>query len=362
MKNLFLKLQPFLLTGSLIYGGLSGQNFTFITAVLIWFTLTFFILALTKKIIRYPPGFYLYMLFLIFFALNLFWTKNFWSTFWYLLIFSAGFFFWVIAYNLKKEFKHFDKLILMIGIIFGVLATYNYVTNPLLMDSFSLHKMSTKDHHHIADLWAVIFPVIIINLSTNTRKKIIWLLLLLSGFYLMYISESRTSIVSLLVGLFYLFYNSAELKKYKSVFYSFIFLGLFLFLFFARSKPTLPNRGYYLQGISGIIHHPLGIGVGNFGEFSSDPDNHIFGYSDYSSVGMNIFIEIFAGMGVFGIIFLVWFIKIFKSVFKKSNNTDVIYKIVFLVLTTNFMFDFTYLIPTMLWLWFISLGLSQSDA
>ena len=359
MKNIFHIAQTLFFISSLIYGGLGGQNFTFITIILLWFTMTFLVLVFNKKNIRYPPGFYIYMIFLIFFALNLFWTKNFWSTYWYLLIFSGGFFFWIIAYNLKNEFRHFDKLIIFIGVFFGVLAIVNHLKTPLLIDSFSLHKMATVDHHHIADLWSVILLVISIKLLSEKKFKLVWFALIPFGGYFIYFSKSRTALISLIAGIFYLVQNYNPVKKYFKVFLLLIFLATLIFFIFAKSKPTIPNRGYYLQGIAGIIRHPLGIGVGNFGVLSADPKNHLFGFSGYSSVGMNILMEIFAGMGFFGIIFLIWFIKVLTSVLKNNDEETIIPKVIFLVLIINFIFDFAYLIPTMLWLWFIGLVLSQ---
>lgn len=344
---------------ALIIGGLGGQNFILLNLILLWFTVSFTVLAVKKKSLNLPGGFYLYLTFLILFAINLFWTKDFWNTFWYLLVFTAGLFFWIISYNFKNELKNFDRIILCVGIFFGILTIVNFfIHSSPASDSYSLHKFATKNHHHIGDLWATVLSVLTIKILSNKKNRWIWIILVLVGTYFLYISQSRTAVLALVFGCFYILQSYPSARKFRSFFYVLIFSALFLFLLFARSKTTFFDRVYYLQGIAGVIKHPLGVGVGNFGLMSQDPDNQLFGLSEYSSVAMNIVLEMFAGMGIFAFIFLLWIIKAVLSVLQNSAENSLIPRIVFLTLTVNFMFNFAYLIPTMLWLWFISLGLS----
>lgn len=377
VSNIFKNIQIFILFLILFLGGLGQVNYTFLTFSLLWLVVIFFILTWKKKGVDFPPGFYLFAIFLIFFSLNLFWSKDFWMTFKYLLYFLAGFLFWLISYNLKDEFRNFEIVIVLLGVTFGILTIVNILRDlQLNVNSFSLDKYAVLllQHHHIGDLWAVVLSIVAIKLVYYSKKKIILFILLSFGTYLMYISKSRSAFLSLIVGVLYLFQTLPSTRKYLLTLFVFIYLAYSLFLFTGRTKPTILARGYYLQGIAGVIKNPLGVGVGNFGELSSDTTNHILGFSHYSSVAMNIVLEMFAGMGVFAFVFLLWLLKVLKLILEKkvgvtsevldffsrvTESTLLFPKIIFIVLTTNFMFDYTYLIPTMLWLWFISLGLSQ---
>jgi len=131
-----------------------------------------------------------------------------------------------------------------------------------------------------------------------------------------------------------------------------------LFVFAGAQKITLFSRPYFVQGIVGFVRNPLGIGMGNFIIVSSDSANHLWGMDAFSSIAHNIVLEILTGMGVFGFIFLAWLVIILKDVWHNNKTKDIIYQALFVTLGVNFLFDTTYFISTMLWLWFGSLGLS----
>ena len=42
-----------------------------------------------------------------------------------------------------------------------------------------------------------------------------------------------------------------------------------------------------------------------------------------------------------------------------TDKEGLIFRAIFLGLTVNFFFDSTYKIPTMIWIWFLSLGLAR---
>ncbi|OGM59246.1 hypothetical protein A3A75_03925 [Candidatus Woesebacteria bacterium RIFCSPLOWO2_01_FULL_39_10] len=109
----------------------------------------------------------------------------------------------------------------------------------------------------------------------------------------------------------------------------------------------------------GLIKNPFGIGVGNFVYTSYANKDFISGLNSFSFYAHNIFLEVISGMGILGLSFIFWFIKVFTKVMN-SSNSRIIFTAIFLVLTVNFMFDITYFNPTMMWLWFISLGLAQN--
>jgi len=133
-----------------------------------------------------------------------------------------------------------------------------------------------------------------------------------------------------------------------------------LFVFAGAQKITLLSRPYFVQGIVGFIRNPQGVGMGNFGSISSDPANHLLGMSDLSSVAHNIILEILTGMGVFGFAFLAWLAVVLKGIWRNNKKNDIVFQAIFISLGVNFLFNTTYCIPAMLWLWFATLGLAQS--
>jgi O-antigen ligase len=100
--------------------------------------------------------------------------------------------------------------------------------------------------------------------------------------------------------------------------------------------------------------------MGNFRIISLDSANHLWGMDTFSFIAHNIILEILTGMGIVGFSFLVWLVVILKDVWHNNRGKDIVYQALFVALGVNFLFDTTYIIPTMLWLWFASLGLSLS--
>ena len=141
-------------------------------------------------------------------------------------------------------------------------------------------------------------------------------------------------------------------------------LGLLTLLFITSGffKPTFINRQYWLQGIVGITRHPYGVGVGNFGELSADPRNHLFGLKSFSSVAHNLPLEIVAGLGIFGLYFVWWLYHVVKQAINQTKSSTITFTAAFVALSTNFLFDNTYFIPSMLWLWFLLLGLIEQKS
>ena len=73
----------------------------------------------------------------------------------------------------------------------------------------------------------------------------------------------------------------------------------------------------------------------------------------------NIVLEVVVGVGVLGVFFVAWLIKVLLDIVRRGKS---LYSALFVALTVNFFFDTTYYIPTMIWLWFIFLGFSQKSA
>jgi len=278
-------------------------------------------------------------------------------------LFLGGGLFWIASYNLKKELApYFDKIIILLGLVFAGLYFYNNIYgDPSTVRPWSLYLnySAYRNHNSIGDLWAVVLVIIIFYLLKNTRNVSVWLLAVL-GSYLLYVSQSRAAFVALAVGVIYLVKMKGWVEKYKKIFTLFLMLAIALFLIIGAQKTTLFTRQYYIQGLLGFIHNPEGVGVGNFGVISRNPDNHLWGLSHFASVAHNLPLEIVSGMGILGFVFVYWLFKVFQGVLEENAERNLVYRVVFITLFVNFFFHSSYLIPTMFWLWFGSLGLAQS--
>jgi len=322
--------------------------------------LLLFLAVLKNGKIVFPKGALLYFLFLVLFAVSTFWSVDKKASLEYLLLFTSGLLIWISIYNLYSEVSYwFEKLVIIIGFIFGFLFVVNrFFGNPDLVRPWSLHLQYTAylNHKHIGDLWAVVLTIVAYKITRTNR---IWYWLTVPpGIYLLLESQSRSAYVALAAGVSYFAVNRFA-AKYKKILTLMILVSAALFVITGAAKPTILTRQYFIQGILGIIHNPFGIGAGNFGIISSDPENWLFGLSHLSKVAHNIFLEILAGMGIFGSVFIFWFLVVAKEVWAKKDNKNTVFGAVFFAISANFFFDSTYFVPAMLWLWFGSLALSQ---
>lgn len=312
-----------------------------------------------RKKIEFPPGSLFYIIFLALMLLSIAWSKDREASLEYLVLFSGGGLFWVSFYNLKKEFKGgFDKLIIILGLIFGMLFIINSLmgANSVNGKSLYLQTSSYKNHNHLGDLWALVL-VVVGYLLIKTRKRMYWPIIPL-GIYFLAVSLSRSAYVALAVGLIYLFAKQGWLKRHKKAFKLIALVFVVLFVLAGVQKITLLSRPFFVQGVVGFIRNPLGVGVGNFIIISLDSANHLWGMDTFSSMAHNIILEILTGMGVFGFAFLAWLAIMLKNIWRNNEKKDIIYQALFIALGVNFLFDTTYVISTMLWMWFASLGLS----
>lgn len=319
------------------------------------------LVALWKGRVKFPKGFLLYILFLLLLGANLIWSKDTKATFEYLVLFTGGGFFWLTFYNLKREFApYLDKLIVILGVVFAGLFIVNHYFGAQQVRPWSLYLPYTAyfNHNNIGDFWAVVLTVVGYQIIKHKRRWY-WLLVAL-GAYLLFMSQSRAAYVALAAGIIYLSKGKGWAAKYKKILALFIFLAAGLFILVGASKLTLLSRPYFVQAIAGFVHNPFGVGVGNFGIISSDPENHIWGLSHFSTIAHNIVLEIISGMGILGIVFVAWLFRIAENLWEEKSPKALVYRAIFFALLTNFLFHSTYFIPAMLWLWFMSLGLSQN--
>jgi len=77
-------------------------------------------------------------------------------------------------------------------------------------------------------------------------------------------------------------------------------------------------------------------------------------------VAHSIILEFLSGIGVFAAFFYWWFYGVLKDMFSKIRMNE--YLLMFIALTVDFIFNPTYLVPVMLWVWGILLGILLNKA
>lgn len=353
------------LLGSFLFLGGLGVKMVFLQFLGVVIGMLILVLAIfLKREIVLPSGFFLYTLFLIlFFVHTVIISQDRAKSLEYFSLFFGGGLFWLIFYNLGKEFRPWiDKLIIILGLVFGGLFIYHNYFVEAQIKPRSLYFLSSiyRNHNHLGDFWAVVLIITAFFLARKPKNVLLWALVPL-GVYFLAISQSRASYVALAVGAIYLAKVKDWVNKYKIISKIFTLLIVALFLYIGTQKSILFSRPYFVQGILGFVRNPQGVGVGNFGIISSDVANHILGMSGFSTSAHNIVLEVMTGMGVLGVIFVVWLVTILVELSRYKDQKSLIYRAVFFAVTANFFFDATYFIPGMLWLWFGSLGLSQGE-
>lgn len=311
----------------------------------------------TKRI-KFPPHFNLYFVFLVLFQISVFWSNDFEKTILYFLYFVGSGIFWLLAFNLKKQKKLlFADLLKKLGVIFAFL----YLLTLLGVKYFEpltlfVPEPVYKNHNHLGDYWAMLVLVAMFQAFYAGKKKKLSPYIVL-GIVLVGVSLSRSAYVAFGVGFFYLL--TVLGKGVKKLFLP-VVLAILLFLVLTSVyKGVYFPRPYYLQAIAGFWANPFGVGVGNFGDISLLYSNN-FSPAAYSYLVHNLVLEIVVGMGIFSAVFIYWLYRVFWDVAGNLNKKNAVFGLVFIFLTVNFLVDTTYAIPTMLWIWFASLGFFQA--
>lgn len=362
-KQWFWKLIVTLVVVLLFFGGVGYVRSLIVAVGGVISVLLLLFALLKKKNFEFPKGFSVYSLFLILFGVSLIWSLEWQKSFVYLTGFTTGGLLWVSFYNLKRKMRFYlDKVVLLLGLLFSFFALVHKFLgfSPFGKVGLTLVSPSTFNHHHIGDFWVLVLVFVIY--SALIKKKYIYILFFIPGIYFLLISLSRAAYLSLGVGVFSLFYYKGLISKYKTYTALIIFSVFALFLFAGTQKTTLFSRPYYLQALIGLVKYPLGVGYGNFGFLSSECLG-CFGdrFISYSFLTHNIVLEILVGMGILGTSFIYWFYRVSKSLLDTLNDKSILPASAFFALLTNFLFDVTYVIPTMLWLFFIFLGMAQIE-
>ena len=305
-------------------------------------------------------------MFILLLESSIIWTGNQKDSFLYLLFFLVGGLWWLVSFNNRKEWRGlFNWWLLVYGLIFGGIYAWFSVINKPEVNAWSLYlpTSSFRNHNNIGDLWSVIMAGWIVGISKKKSKPWIWWLVMLTGLMFTAVSRSRSAILSLVAGIWLVQKRVNFRKKYPQFARGALIIIIGIFIFMGLSKTTLLSRQQYFQSIVGLWKHPGGVGIGIFEVISKNPDYHLWGMSAFSTVTHNLPLEILAGMGWAGLIFIYWMIKQIKMVVKSKDKRILVYQAAFIALTVNFMFHLSYFAPSLLWLWFLLLGLiSEKDS
>ena len=310
-----------------------------------------------------PNQLFGYLIVLLLMGIALLWCENKELVYKNLIMFLIGGGWMYLGYVINEKEKGVERKLAWMITVLGLGWMMIFLWNEFFVEGVRIGSRGlvwwgthTKDHHHLGDWWAllVLSQLWILKSVKSVKKKYLNLLLILSGIVWIYFSRSRSAIVSVIGGSMFLF--GSKLGKEK-IYKWMVCLLVLVFIFLGLSKPTFLNRQYWLQGVVGWWRNPFGVGMGNFGRVSADVRNHVFGLNEYSSVAHNVFLEFLVGMGVFGLVFWWWVVKNVVEPFMMGKVKSSLISGLVLALGINFMFDMTYLVASMWWLFMFLLGL-----
>lgn len=258
-------------------------------------------------------------------------------------LFFTGGLYWLMIVNNQEIFsKYFFNLLLILGFYMAILNFFSNLAGAKYLHQNLYHSISpTVIHNHLGDLWAIILVFVVYKMSV--RVKAWHFILLVLGLVIVATSYSRSALLSLIAGAAYILYFVHGSKRLMRIFTLLLIPSFLLLLYFGLYKTTIFSRPYFLQSLYLFVDHPMGVGMGNFPRFYSG-----------SSYTHNLILELVSGIGIFSISFIAWLVKVFKSFTQKGDT--ILYEALFLAIFLNFSFDITYVIPTMVWLWFAFLA------
>lgn len=290
----------------------------------------------------------------------------------------TGLLLFFIATSLTSNDKiRFIRTLILTGFIISILAIYQYLFGfQYLLEYISKEKISNAFVLDYISRKRVFFPFVTPNTLGGYLATIIPLILTLQNkknfFFLSIVSfallltKSLGAFLSLFLALGLYFYLQDKLKK-RNIIFLLVMLGVIGLVFITRSitqkqhlQPIFSmvmRLNYWRDTLRVIKTSPLvGVGLGNF--------NLI-----YSRYAHNSYLQLWAEMGVFGIISILWLIIIvfksnFKNNIKKSPYKNQISGLIAantLFLIHN-LFDFTFFLPETNVLWWVIFGLLISYA
>lgn len=336
----------------LFVGSLGIYLLSFQLFVLILLAIFSFWIFLKRKGVSIPKYFVLYLFFLLVMQVHALTIGNNLESLSFFLTYLIGGIFYLFFANKRYNNGFIGRLILSLGFLLGIAYFVNtYVLHGTIYE-WSLFSSTSlyKNHNHIGDLWSMVL-IVAVYLGIS-KKRNYYFLFLIPGLYFLLISLSRSAYLSLLVGLLIIILKTRlSVKKWIG---PMLIFAVLLFFYAGYFKTTLYARPYYVQAIAGFLDHPNGVGIGRFGTISSNSKYWLFGMSGFSFYTHDILLEFLSGMGFYGTVFIIfYFLSLIRAL---SRNVFVLQQALFASLSVNFLFDTTYFVPSMVWIWFILLG------
>lgn len=347
MKN-----KDLLLVAALIFGGMSDLYMVISLCLMnIWLTISYYEKRKKRIPTKTPSGFVWFLVFILLALVSMIWTRDISKGLLSQLLFTSSGLTILYFYNSEKDVeKFFQNTLFMIGLYFGSLYILNGLFHFFPMSSSSLFVVEPtyQNHNHLGDLWAVIVVLTLTNYDKTKKKNYFKFFIIFLGFIFIALSRSRSALLGMGIGLFsWSHFTKLNLKENKLVRLAIVFI-IFFFLVMGLSKGLLSSRPYFLKSILSVLQNPFGLGMGNY-KYISDVN--------YTDLTHNLLLEPLVGLGILSIPFFIWFYKLVRKIVSKTKKENVVYSIVVIVLGTNFLFDSTYWIPTMLFIWSASIGL-----
>jgi len=350
----------------LLLGGI-GNSYTIEILGFILSSILCTIIIYKKNKVFFPKGSLIFALFISFQLISFLWSKNIFNSIEYIILFTTSYILYFIFYNYEQnELISIEKLILYLATIFGLLYIFtnivpiSFLKGVLSENCCNLYAPYSNNHNLIGDYWSIVTVISAYKFTTNKSIKNI-ILISLSLFFII-LSQSRSAFLSILFSIYFLIQNKKIQKNTKIYVDIFLYLVLGIFILLSTRKTTIFARQYYIQGIFAIFKKPFGTGMGNFKSFTENVEINLNPLLNLSAKkAHNLILEVFSGIGILGTSFILWISYILKDIAKNFHKVNLLYFLIFISLSVNFFFNVTYAIPTMLWIWFISLGTIQKS-
>lgn len=285
-----------------------------------------------------------------------------------LLIYIAGYAFFVLAFNYQEVLnKHFKWFLVAISVFSCLIFLADRIFNLSLFSEGASLFYGGYYHNELGNL-------LVLGIVIGLYDKLPILLLFFLPFFVF--SYSRTAYLSLIfISILFLFIKKKVGKfNQKIILLNIILIGVILFFNttkevnkffpqpvknFVEKKLLLPKeksftgkrQQHYYYALLTVLDKPLfGVGPGNL-YFSTLRKQ--FNWEEGTTSAHNILLDIFAENGILaGTVFLLFLWLVFKKL--KKN----LYFYLFLSLGIIFLFNFTYRYTSVFIIWFILAGIS----
>lgn len=284
----------------------------------------------------------------------------------------TGLMVFTVGLSLSKDEKlKIIYAIILAGVIIGSLAIYqyffgiryiiDYINKQGITDSLSIDYISQK---------RIFFPfvtpnalggylVLIIPLVFILKEKSKWLMLFIISIALLF-SKSFGAFFALFVGAgLYLCFKKDMTRKEFTWLATIEAIGVLIFILRqitakAQYLPTFSferRLSYWQDALRIILAFPLvGVGIGNFN-------------LPLSRYAHNVFLQIWAEMGILGMVSFIWLIvEVIKSALKNMDGSDnknrtVLLLAAIIIFLIHNLLDFTFFLPEIATLWWVIVGM-----